>query len=67
MKLREGKPLDSFGKSTSSGNPVVNQFVSLGVSRRTVLSILERFESGETLERKSGSDPKPPKLPQSKQ
>ena len=50
---------------------VVKHFVSLGVSRRMVFSILERFESGEThcetLERKSGSGRKPLKLPQSKQ
>ena len=42
-------------------------FVSLGVSRRAVFSILERFESGETLERKSGSGRKLLKLSQGKQ
>ena len=50
------------------GKPfVVKHFVSLGVSRRTVLLILEWFESGEALERKNGSGRKPLKLPQSKQ
>ena len=69
MKVRGGKPLGSFGKSTTSLLKllVVKHFVSSGVSRRTVFSILERFESGETLERKSGSDWKPRELPQSKQ
>ena len=69
MKFRGGKPLDSFGKQTLSLEKpfVVRYFVSLGVSRRTVFSILERFESGETLERKSGSGRKPLKLPQRKQ
>ena len=71
MKLRDGKPLDSFGKLTTSlGKPfVVKHFVSLDVSRRTVFSILEfeKFESAATLERKTGSGWKPLKLPQSKQ
>ena len=69
MKLRGGKPLDSFGKSTTSFGKfvVVKRFVSLGVARRTVFSILERFETGETLKRKSESGGKPLKLPQSKQ
>ena len=52
----------------SLGKPfVLKHFVSLGVSRRTVFSNLERLENGETLERKSGSDRKPLKLPQRKQ
>ena len=71
MKLRGGKPLklDSFGKSaTSLGKPsVVKHFVGFRVSRRTVFSNLERFESGETLQRKSRSGRKPLKLPQSMQ
>ena len=70
MKLREGKPLDSSGKSVNNklGKPfVVKHFVSLGVSGRTAFSILETFESGETLEKKGGRGRKPLKLPQSKQ
>ena len=51
MKSRGGKPLDSVGKLTPclGSSFVVKHFVSLGVSRRTFFSILERFESGETL------------------
>ena len=41
--------------------------MSLGVSRRTVCSILEKFESGETLRSKSGSGRKPLKLRSPKQ
>ena len=62
MKSRGGTPLGSFGKLTTSfGNPfAVKHFV---VFRRTLFSILERFESGETFEMKSGSGRKPLKLP----
>ena len=50
-------------KNTLGKHFVVKHFVSLRVNRATVYSILERFETGETVEKKSGSGQKPLKLP----
>ena len=56
-EIERRKAIGQFGQVNNKREYfVVKHFVSLGViSRRTVFPILERFESGETLQRKSGS------------